>query len=131
MKKSHAGPKFARRDPFATLERRTHSRHETEQLSALELGQRTTFVQTVDLSEGGAKCQITTGFAPFDGDRVNLKLVDGTWRTGIVRWTAGQEFGVEFDHELPNPQDRLFYEHLGYKSYSDIVRLQKLIHGSD
>ena len=131
VKKPFTGTEFTRGEAFDKSERRRHTRYRTEQLSALELGQQSTFVETVGLSEGGAKCRIATGFAPFEGDRVNLRLVDGTWRTGIVRWTEGQAFGIEFDHELPNPQDRLFYEHLGYKRYGDIVRLQKLIHGSD
>ena len=112
-------------------ERRTHLRYDTEQLSAMSFGERSTFVEVLNLSGGGAKCRISSGFAPVVGDRVNLKLVDGTLRTGIVRRTEAQAFGLEFDHELPNAQDRLFYEHLGYESYGDIVRLQKLIHGSD
>jgi len=112
-------------------ERRTHMRYATEQLSAMSFGKQSTFVEVLNLSGGGAKCRISSGFAPVIGDRVNLKLVDGTLRTGIVRRTEAQAFGLEFDHELPNPEDRLFYEHLGYESYGDIVRLQKLIHDTD
>lgn len=112
-------------------DRRTDLRFKTEQVSALQLDQRTTFVEVLDLSEGGAKCRIATGLVPSEGSKVCLTLVDGTWKTGIVRWIGLQTFGLEFDNVLTEPQDRLHFEHLGYKSYSDILRLQKQIHGSN
>ena len=112
-------------------DRRTTQRFETEQVSALQLDQRTTFVEVLDLSEGGAKCRIATGLVPSKGSKICLTLVDGTWKTGTVLWIGIQTFGLEFDSVLTEPQDRLHYEHLGYKSYSDILRLQKRIHGSN
>ena len=112
-------------------DRRTVLRFKTEQISALQLDQRTTFVEVLDLSEGGAKCRITTGLVPSEGSKVCLTLVDGMSKTGIVLWIGQQTFGVEFDNLLTEPQDRLHFEHLGYKSYSDILRLQKRIHDSN
>lgn len=131
MKKTFVDIEFEPLEPGRRDERRTHLRYATEQLSAMSFGERSTFVEVINLSGGGAKCKISSGFSPVVGDRVNLKMVDGTMRTGIVRRTEAQAFGLEFDQELPNPEDRLFHEHRGYGAYGDIVRLQKLIHDPD
>ena len=42
--------------------------------------------------------------APAAGDVVNVGLPDGSSLWGVVRWTEGKAFGVEFDttsHEAP------------------------------
>ncbi len=118
-----AGADFA-----ANANERSHLRYVTDQIAVLKLGQFSSFVDTIDISRGGARCRISSGFAPFENDGVSLTFLDGTQRTGIVRWSKAQAFGLEFERELPDPQDHLHYEHLGYDYFREIARLQKLIH---
>ena len=116
----------SRRDRSSTnsADRRQARRHQLAQPAEMGLGEYSGVVEALDLSKTGVRCCVSTGFAPFEGDRAVVTFVDGTARSGYVRWTRGSEFGLEFDFDLQDPNDLLHVECWDDDNYSNLLRFQ-------
>ena len=108
----------------ATGERRRARRLDVAQPAEMELGQFSGYIEALDLSVSGVRCRVSTGFAPFEGDRMVVTFVDGTSRSGRVRWTRGHEFGLEFDYALKDPGDMIHIECWSGDNYANLLRFQ-------
>ena len=106
-------------------DQRAHTRYVSSQFAELKFRNQTAVVEAIDVSASGARCRIVSGFAPMDGDTVNLMFLDSTQRSGAICWSSNSDFGIEFDDEIHDPEDLTHHEHLGFGYYQSIIRLQK------
>lgn len=105
-------------------DKRKHRRYRSTQPAGMQLGQVSGVVEVVNLSIGGATCRISTGFAPFEGDDVELTLADGTRRSGRVAWTSGHEFGLAFDYAMDDPGSLSHIETWSGDNYATLLKVQ-------
>ncbi len=106
-------------------DRRYDFRHEARQHIAMEFRGVRLICDLVDLSESGAKISVLDGIVPNSGESVTLTLFDGTAIEGRISWLRERHIGVEFEHPLPNADERLDFEDLGREYFGKAVTLQK------
>jgi hypothetical protein len=79
----------------------------------------------MDLSKTGAQVRITNGLAPFQGDDVVLRLVDGQYLSGSIVWSEGGGLGIVFAQPLSTLDDILWLEQRGPDWFHASVRAQR------
>ncbi len=130
-RKSESTPPGRNRPTSDNDDRRIAQRYGMAQPADMRLGQFSGSIEVLDLSETGVKCRVSTGFAPFKADRLDLTFADGTTRSGIVRWTSGQNFGLAFDHEIGDPKGLSHIEAWSGDNYASLIRFQKRLQSRD
>ena len=105
-------------------ERRGHDRISALQLIELKLGATTVVVRLIDLSNTGARLLLPVRLAPLGGRKLSIVMLDGTESTGLVRWTAQQQLGIEFAIPFLDASELHTFDHLGEDFYRRIASMQ-------
>lgn len=111
---------------ISQTERRRSVRHAMVQPAEMHFGSFQSIGELLEISNHGARVLLSHGFAPMDGSRLDLSLLDGTSIGALVRWSRNQCFGVSFDVPFLDARDHLHYDHMGYKIYPRLIRFQRL-----
>jgi hypothetical protein len=108
---------------------RRNARHASQQHGTIGFRGVRVICDLVDLSETGAKISVGDGIVPNVGENVTLTLFDGSTINGEISWLRDKHIGVEFQHAIPNIDERLDFENLGRDFFGKAVTLQKSTRG--
>lgn len=106
-------------------ERRQIVRHPHVERVSLTTQWGTAAGSLMDLSTTGAQVRIPNGLAPFEGDEVMLRLVDGHHLAGSIVWSERGALGIAFEQALPALEDLLWVEQRGPDWFHASVRAQR------
>lgn len=106
-------------------ERRGTARHPHVEWITLTTHWGTLAASLMDLSATGAQVRVANGLAPFEGDDVTLRLVDGRHLSGSIAWSERDALGISFEQTLVSLDDILWLEQRGPDWFHASVRAQR------
>ncbi len=106
-------------------ERRGMARHAHVEWITLTTQWGTLAASLMDLSATGAQVRVANGLAPFEGDDVTLRLVDGRHLSGSIAWSERDTLGISFEQTLVSLDDILWLEQRGPDWFHASVRAQR------
>ena len=96
----------------------------------LKLPNSTMVIDLLDLSRGGARCQLPAPVNFIPGQKLDLVFLDESQVTGHITWQHAEHVGIEFNCKLLDINDLLHFEHLGFDHFASIIRMQNRKHMS-
>lgn len=115
----------ARPSAAHVAERREAVRHAHVERITLTTQWGTIAGSLMDLSETGAQVRVANGRAPFEGDDVMVRLVDGRHLSGSIAWSVRDALGISFEQTLLVLDDILWLEQRGPDWFRASVRAQR------
>lgn len=105
-------------------ERRVDKREPARDLVELHSERSIALAELLDVSQSGIRLRLRNGLQPSEFESVSIRLVGGSYLSGVVMWIEGAEIGVGFPKDRVEILDSLWPETQGAAWYRSLVEFQ-------